>query len=134
VYTLVVHAHARDDVEKLWQSEPRVAARLEVLLQEIKGDQQKLSSLLDHNFGERENAPYHVSRWQALWAARGGARDLWRLKVWDLERIGLRYRVIYAYEIRLLRFHVLAVLPRDWDYDLRDDRSRRILDAYEDLR
>lgn len=39
------------------------------------------------------------------------------MKVWDLEDKDLRYRVVYAFEPRRQHYHVLAVAPREFNYD-----------------
>jgi len=69
---------------------------------------------------------FHVSKLQALW--RKGY-DLWRIKAWDLERQGYRYRIVYAFETGKSRHHMLAIAPREFDYDPDHPLSRRILAA-----
>jgi hypothetical protein len=41
-----------------------------------------------------------------------------RLRAWELEAIGLNYRLLYLYNFRDSTFHLLAVVKRDeLDYD-----------------
>ena len=130
MYFLCVHEDAAFDLERLWSVEPDAAARILVLLEELEGNQDLLSSLTEHGFGEYTDEDYSVSKWLAFWN-RG--RDLWRLKIWDLEDKGLYYRIIYAYVPETQHYHVLAIAPRNFNYDTSHPISRRIYKAYEDL-
>ena len=58
---------------------------------------------------------------------------MFRLKVWDLEDKGLRYRVVYAFMPRRKDHYVLGVVPRDFNYEPNHELTRRILTAYENL-
>jgi hypothetical protein len=60
-------------------------------------------------------------------------RNLWRVKVWDLENIRLRYRIVYAFIARKHVYHALAIAPREFDYDERDPITQRIIRDYEEL-
>ena len=56
-----------------------------------------------------------VSKWLNQWK---NGKDLWRLKFWDLENLGVRYRVIYVYLPKQARFVVMAIVARgSFDYD-----------------
>ncbi|MGY6555737.1 MAG: hypothetical protein ACXIUM_14560 [Wenzhouxiangella sp.] len=112
------------------QTEPQTAGRILALLEQIGGDQRLLDSLTVHDFGNRGTEDFHVSRWQEQW--RKG-RDLWRLKAWDLERQGLQYRIVYAYLPGKLKYFVLAIAPREFDYDATHPIGQRILHAYQEL-
>ncbi|MCB2263860.1 MAG: type II toxin-antitoxin system RelE/ParE family toxin [Candidatus Thiosymbion ectosymbiont of Robbea hypermnestra] len=127
---LFVHDDAKADLEALWRKEPQAAGRILVLLEQLEGDPDLLDRLTQHNYGARRSADFHVSKWQEHW--RKG-RDLWRLKIWDLENKGLRYRIVYAFEPGKLHYHVLAVAPREFNYDASHPISRRILRAYRAL-
>lgn len=59
--------------------------------------------------------------------------NLWRLKLWDLEDFGPKYRVVYAFEPKKKHYHILAVAPRRFDYDQKHPITQRIIDAYLDL-
>lgn len=127
---LFVHVDAETDLEKLWAVAPKAAARIGVLLEELKGNQDLLDRLTQHDFGDHRSADFHVSKWLDLW---NKGKDLWRLKVWDLEDKGLRYRVVYAYLPGKSQYHVLGIVSREFDYDPRHELSRRIIAAYENL-
>lgn len=130
MYTLAVHRDAEGDLEEIWNSAPDAAAIIVALLQEIKNDQNLLDALTAHDFGVHESKRFHVSKWLQFWN-RG--IDLWRIKLWDLERKGLAFRIIYAYETGLQRYYVLGIFRRDFNYDTSDPRVQRVLAAYGDL-
>ena len=98
--SLCVHDDAVADLEALWESEPRAAARIVALLEELDGNKDLLDRLTQHHYGVRSRADFNVSKWLEHWN-RG--RDLWRLKIWDLEDKGLKYRIIYAFIPRTRR-------------------------------
>ena len=130
MFSLFIHDDATQDLRALRQTEPQAAGRILALLEQISGDQSLLERLTDHDFGARSSAEFHVSKWQSQW--RQG-HDLWRLKVWDLEQAGVRYRIVYAYMPAKQNYHVLAIAPREFDYDENHPIGKRVLRAYQDL-
>lgn len=130
MFSLHIHQNASQDLLALRQTEPQTAGRILALLEQIEGDQRLLDNLTVHNFGASGTEQFHVSRWQEQW--RQG-RDLWRLKAWNLERQGLRYRIVYAYLPGKQKYFVLAIAPREFDYDPTHPIGRRILRAYQEL-
>lgn len=130
MFTLSIHDDARADLENLWDHEPEAAAKITALLEELDGNQDLLDHLTDHGYGEDGSTNFSISKWLRFWN-RG--KDLWRLKLWNLERSGLAYRVIYAFTPGELHYHVLAVAPRAFDYDSKHPLTQRILKTYEDL-
>lgn len=132
MYRLFIHSDAELDLEALWDTEPIAAARIAVLLDGVRADQDLMDRLTQHDYGAHATAPFHVSKWQTQWK-RG--KDLWRLKDWDLEAQRLQYRVPYAYMRGKQHYHVLGVLHRSKvNYDDPDHPiTRRILRAYDGL-
>ena len=127
---LLIHSDAKTDLLQLAQSEPKPAARLIVLLQEVQSDKELLDMLTAHNFGSDERELFHVSRWEEHWHE---GKDIWRLKFWELEHQGIPYRVIYALRRGTGNHYVLAVAHRDFNYDPNHPTTQRILRAYEEL-
>jgi hypothetical protein len=127
---LLICRDAKADLAQLAQSEPRLAARLVVLLQEIQADRALLDMLTVHDLGAGGREAFHVSRWEEHWHQD---KDIWRLKFWELEHQGLPYRVIYALKRGTGDHHVLAVAHRDFDYEPNHPTTQRILRAYEEL-
>ena len=128
--SLFVHKDAEADLEALWDESQEAAARLAVLLQELQTNRQLLDWLTQHDFGCYGSADFHVSKWFEHW---NKGKALWRLKVWDLENRGLKYRNVYAFVPMKQHYYVLAIAPRDFNYDANHWFTRRILSAYEDL-
>jgi len=130
VYRLFIHQDAEEDLEQIWDSEPDAAARILVMLEECEGNQGLLDRLTQHEFGARGVDEFNVSRWQERWHK---GDNLWRLKVWDLEDKDLRYRIIYAFIPQSRHYHVLAIAPRDFNYDPSHPLYRRIINTYQEL-
>ncbi len=126
-----MHEDAKVDLLDMLDTAPQAAGRILALLEQLEGDPDLLDRLTQHDYGAYGSADFHVSKWQKQW--RKG-RDLWRLKVWDLEEKGLRYRIVYAFVPGKLHYHVLAITPRrDFNYEERDPISQRIIRAYQEL-
>jgi hypothetical protein len=137
VATIVIHRGAQDDLELVWNSDEEAAAAIETLLQEAKGNQAVLDTFTVQDFftfqdfGADSTQPYHiVRRWTAQ--QRVG-RNLWRLKIWDLEDHLIRHRIVYAFEPRVHRYFVLGVFDRNFNYAESDPRTQRILAVYDNL-
>lgn len=127
---LLIHSDAKTDLLQLAQSEPKLTARLIVLLQEVQSDKELLDMLTAHNFGADGRELFHASHWQQHWHQD---KDIWRLKFWELDRQGLPYRLIYALKRGTGNHYVLAVAHRDFNYDPNHPTTQRILRAYEEL-
>lgn len=129
MYKLAVHEDAVGDLRGL---PPTAAAFVVAFLQQLKADQIRLASLLDHggDFGAQGGSSYNVSKWQQHWVANV---DLWRVKFRNVVSPTHNYRVIYAYEFRTLTFHILAVVHRDFGYDDLHPTTQRILARYKEL-
>lgn len=132
---LTIHRDAENDLKEIEGEDPDAADELRVLLQELKGDQDWLDRLTQHNFGSiPEEAHFNVKHW---WEQQKAGNNLWRIKFWDLEEVGVQYRVIYAFFPISKNHYVLGIMPRrgkDFDYKHDDPRTQRILLAYDELR
>lgn len=134
VYKLTIHQDAEADLDALWTSSPVAAADIAVFLEELAEDQWLLDRLSQHGFSLRADpdptSNIDVSRWQRYWN-RG--KNLWRVKLWDLEAIGLQFRIVYAFVPETSRYHILGVLPRSFNYESDSPYTIRILAAYDGL-
>jgi hypothetical protein len=129
--SLYIHEDAKADLKEIYRKAPKTAACIEVFLQEIKGNQDLLDRLTQQDYGPEGYAPFHVSGWFQQW---NKGKNLWRLKLWDLESKGIKYRIIYAFIPHQRKYYVLAILSRNnFNYEENDPRTKRILDAYEAL-
>lgn len=130
VYQVVIALAAKEDLAAIADDDPETEAEIAVLLQELKGNQQLLDALTIKDFGVTREASFHVDKWVEQ---QNKGRNLWRLKIWNLEDIGIRYRVIYALDPRVSRYYILAILHRDFDYDENHPRVCKLLDTYDRL-
>lgn len=127
MYSILVHEDAEDDLALLWDTEIKAAAIIQSLLEELDGDNDLLDRLSQHGF---KNEEIDISKWNEQWKK---GLNLWRLKVIELERIGIQYRLIYAFVPLKKCYHLLAIAPRDFDYDPKHEITKRILQAYNEL-
>ncbi len=132
MYKIVLHDDAKADLLAIYRVDTTAGARIAAVLQEIEGNQELLDSLTQHNYGRDHTALFNVSKWFELWKKQ---KDIWRIKIWDLEDKGLRYRIVYAYIRGKREYRVLAITPRnEINYDdLKNPLSQRIQRAYEEL-
>src|SRR5208283_3034191 len=126
LYSLVVHEDAELDLDDLWELDEEATADIVALREQAPSDQELLDNLTVKDFGRHRTEEIHVDQW--VEQQRKG-RNLWRLKIWDLQDRGIHYRVVYALDPRLSRYHVLGIVDRDFDYDENDERTKRILVA-----
>ena len=131
MFTLTIHPDARSDLEELWRTSRTAFARISVLLEQIRADPHLLDALTDHAFGLERREAFTVSRIESQWHK---GKDLWLLKIWDLDAQNLPYRIVYGYEIRRHRYHVLGVIHRsNYNYEPDHPFTQRILRAYDDV-
>jgi len=130
VPTLTIHPDAADDLRQLMVNNRFAAGKVAALLQQAKCDPKIIDSLLDHDFGADHSATYHVSKWFEFWNV---GLNIWRLKIWIEPKGSLHYRIVYAYEPRLLQYYVLAIVHRDFDYKRDHEITKRIINAYKEL-
>lgn len=129
MYKLAIHQSAAEDIQKLALESKTapVAARVLELAREFRANPAELANLLDHGYRTED---IDVSKFQEFW--RQG-KDLWRLKFWDAGGKLMTHRIIYAYDVASHRFHFLAVVHREFDYDAKHPTTQRILRDYGEL-
>jgi hypothetical protein len=130
VFSLALSSAAQADLVAIEKSAPEAAAQIRVVLQEIKSDQKLLDGLTEQDFGYARNEKINVAKWQKQQRA---GRNLWRVKLWNLEDLGLKYRVLYCLDPRVSRYYVLAIIPRVVNYDEKHPRIIRVLSDYDAL-
>jgi len=131
VLVLIIHPDAKQDLLRLKESDPYAAARIAVVLQELQGNQDLMDRLTQDKFGIEGRHDFNV---RGLASQFKAGHNLWRLKVWNLERRAHRYRVIYAFVPSKGYHYVLGIMPREIDYERDDDFIRRVERAYDDVR
>jgi hypothetical protein len=121
IVLLRIHNDAVEDLKAIKATNAVAFGRLFALLEQLRADQNWQSRLLDHGHGAEGREPISVSKWHKMWPAK----PLWRLKFLDLEKTGLRFRIIYVYNWRDKSFSVMAITPRGtFDYDNPNDPIR----------
>jgi hypothetical protein len=129
VWTVRHVAGYRQDIAALAQSDRTAAARIYALVEEISGDQAALESLTEDHFSDEERS------FDVTWL-RGAARsrlNLWRLKLFSLQQTDswINHRIIYAIDGRSQAIWLMAIMPRNENYDEGSPRFRRIRREYE---
>lgn len=125
-----VSPSAEDDLDLLWEEDEDGAAEIETALEEIGADPRLMGRLTERKFRNIDKPAFDVDVFEALWKK---GYNLYRLKFWDWTGGLLPYRVIYAHDPRSDIFHVLAVVPRDFDYDPQHPIIARVRAEYEQL-
>jgi len=108
----------------------RAAAKIAALLQELASDQNLLDRLSQNDYGKNRTAKINISGWFKQW---NKDRNLWRLKLWELEDKGIRYRIIYAFIPLKKQYQILAIAPRDFEYDEKHPITQRIVSSYDKI-
>jgi hypothetical protein len=128
---LFVHDDAKADLKALLRRSPTAAAKIAAVLEQLRADEDLLDRLTQQDYGANQSEAFHVTQW---FEQQRAGRNLWRLKVWELEDMGRKYRVVYAFKPREKHLYILGVVPREeFDYD-QDSFSQRIISAYDKLR
>ena len=122
----------KEDIIAIGAKSNSAPAKIIAFFEQLNNNQELLGYLLEHNHGEPDKDLFNVSKWQAYWQ---NGYDLWRLKLFNLENVGLRYRVIYAYALEkgIQTFYILAVIHRDFDYDPTHEITKRLIHSYVEL-
>ena len=128
---LFIHNDAHYDLTvSVRERSVEAMAKIAALLEQLDADEDLLDRLTQHGFGNEGVDSFNVSQW---FEQQRQGNNLWRLKDWDLERKGLKYRIIYAFIPQSHHYHILGILPREFNYEPNHDLTKRILGAYEEL-
>lgn len=131
MYELYIHPNAEIDLDSIWSLDQITAARIEAFLEEVSENTRYLDALLEQHFGRDKTEQFSIDKWVKQWHQN---RDLWRAKIWDLEDIGIKYRIIYCYQIDGRKFTVLAIVARDkFNYEANSEIGQRIINDYDSL-
>lgn len=128
--SLLVTPSAQNDLEELWDVDEDSAAEIETALDEISHDVTLLSRLTERRFRNVETPAFDTDRFVALWQK---GFNLYRLKFWDWQGGVVPYRVIYAHNPTTDTMYVLAVVSREFNYDIRHPIVTRVRAEYERL-
>lgn len=126
-YGLQLHRDAVADLEEVGKVDAGARSQIQVLLQEISGDEDLLDSL---NIDGFDDGRFSVS---PVWELQKSGVNGWQLKLQDLrfsDRV-LPYRVLIAFDGPRRIYHVVAVHHRSTVYD--EAIFERIARAYDGL-
>lgn len=131
MFSVVINPLANEDLTALRlsreQDDRTAAALILVFLEQLQEDQYLLDSLTIHEFADDN---IDVEHFASLWRL---GYNLWRLKLAKLKEFNLQYRIIYAFEPLINRYHILGIVHRNFKYDKNDPRTRKIIAAYDEL-
>lgn len=119
-----VHNDAVADLREIKQVDPQAAIRLTAFIQQLRADVRLVSRLLDDGFGKDGDEQISVAVWISV--NKKEKLPAWRLRAWDLEDEGLKFRIVYCYNWRDKSYNIMAIVPRNKiDYDDHDHPLRR---------
>lgn len=126
---LFIHDDAENDLLEMrkCQLSRQAASDIYALLEEIGNDEDILDRLTQDHFGERGHDKFHIRQW--IEQQRQG-NNMWRLKYFGR----LKYRVIYAFIPEDHNYHIIGVVPREFNYERTHPLTKRMVRAYKALR
>ena len=135
MYELIVGDEATQDVEDILVAEPVAGYRIIAMLEEISGSQEILERLSWDGYGGKPHAPeddatLSVAKW--IGPYRKG-KNIWRLRDFELSKLGHEYRIIYAFIPSKDLYYVLAVVERAFNYDSTHPITQRVFATYDSL-
>jgi hypothetical protein len=91
-----------------------------MLIQQLKNDEKLIKILLDHKSGKEEK----ISVQELVRVKRQENLIIRRLKFNELEKDGIKYRIIYYFDWKLNDYYIMAIINRnDLDYDNPNDTT-----------
>lgn len=124
---LYIDQDAQEDLAAIKERDSASYYALLVFLREIKTAPELLRTLTEDDRWEAGEFMYDVTPFKHLFK-RGF--DVWRIAVFSPKSKLLPYRVIYAYDRLHFDFHVLALMPREVNYDEDQAFISRLRNAY----
>lgn len=111
-----IHNDATDDLRQIRTVDPTGFRCLVAFIEQLRADHALMDKLLDHRYGSDRKGVISVMKW--INVQKVERLPVWRAKSWDLERQGLKYRLIYCYNWPDQSYNIMAIVPRgDIDYD-----------------
>ena len=133
-----VHLNAESDLDRVWVDNPRAAAAIDVLIEQLKADPlTTIDKLTTHGDNLIGDSLVNVKAWQKVLKKA----DIWRLRSSNspstLRSHASTYRIIYGYQWRSMprQLCILAIVKREnFDYDnLETSINRRIIADWKEL-
>lgn len=135
MYELIVGDEATADLVDILGKIPAAGYRLAALLEEVSSSQDLMEKLSWDRYGGKPHLPeqgatMNVGKW--IEPYRKGM-NIWRLRDFELTRLGYEYRIIYAFIPSRDLYFVLAVVERAFNYDPSHPVTQRVMASYRRL-
>jgi len=132
VFELIPHDDIVEDLERLAVEKPVVAECVTALIQQLLDDPILTDDLLRDKHGgspakPHKGAIFNVRVWEE---AQQKGINLWRVRDFELSRLGYEFRIVYGVFEKHSLIYLLAVVEKEWDYDFSHPISRRIVASY----
>jgi mRNA-degrading endonuclease RelE of RelBE toxin-antitoxin system len=131
-YSIAVHDDAALDIDKIYLVDEDAAADIEVFLEEAQLNQKILDSLTINKYVTHEALPYPYDV-KELIELKKKKLNIWRVRLLQLNSAARDYRIIYAFNPPEMRYYVLGVVHRQFNYDITHEITKRIVAAYDNL-
>jgi len=125
-----LHGDAEADLGRIYEEDEDAGADIEVFLEEAKNNQETLDNLTRKGYVHYGDVSFDVKEWEV---AKRLKYIIWRIKFLWLEGPAARYRIIYAFHPKQYRYYILGIVERNFNYDLKHERSKKIIAAYDNL-
>ena len=129
-YSIAIHDDAIHDIDKIYLVDEDAAADIEVFLEEAKLNQKTLDNLTVNKYVNDEVPPYNVKELVEL---KRKKFILWRIRLLWLDSNARDYRIIYAFNPAEMRYYILGVVLKEFNYDINHEITKRIIAAYNKL-
>lgn len=135
MFELIPHDDIVQDLERLDSVSSEIVDLASATIQQLMEDPCLVDDLLRNGYGGTPKNPargavFNVRTWGD--AQRQGL-NLWAIRDFELSRKGLEFRIVYAVFPENELIYLLAIVEREWNYDLSHEVSRRILSTYRHL-
>jgi hypothetical protein len=132
VYELITSDEAVADIEEILVEAEEAGLRIFALLEQLETDQDLLDRLCQDGYGGSPKRPVrgaiiNIGKW--VMAQRKGM-NLWRMRDFELSKMGFEYRIIYAFNPRDSQYVILAIAKREFDYEESHPITQRVFAAY----
>lgn len=124
VYHLILSDGAQSDMHACRKKDGYAAAVIAQLLRELENDPGTCACLVNHDYSDDD-----IASVSELWSLQDVGLNAYRVRFVALGR----WRMITAADHRKSRIGVLAIMPRDDDYEASPGLWARIKKDYDDL-
>lgn len=135
MYELITSDEATVDIEEILSESEDAGLRIFALIEQLETDQDLLDRLCQDGYGGKpwspaQGAVVNIGQW--VMAQRRGM-NIWRMRDFELTKMGYEYRLIYAFNPKESQYIILAIAKRDFNYHESHPITQRIFAAYKRL-